>query len=73
MPSAPLQLLLGDNVLRIKLALDFANRKSNCEVGIGGGVSNCAWGRSVSLSSLGRLLAQCRQLCPQPSPTTNLE
>lgn len=39
MPSAPLQLLLGDNMLLIKLALDFANRKSNCEVGMGGGVS----------------------------------
>lgn len=75
MPSAPLQLLLGDNMLLIRLALDFANRKSNCEVGMRRGVSNYVWGRSVSPSSLGWLLAQCVQLCPppQPSPTTSLE
>lgn len=74
MPSAPLQLLLGDNMLLIKLALDFANHKSNCEVGVGG-VSNCAShtaGRPVSPSP-GWLLAHCRQLCPQLSLTASLE
>lgn len=74
MPSAPLQLLLGDNMLLIKLALDFANRKSNCEVGMGG-VSNCAshTGGGSANPSPGWLLAHCGRLCPQPSSTASFE
>ena len=40
MPSGRVQLLLRDIMLLFKMALDFANRKSNCEVGMGRGVSN---------------------------------
>jgi hypothetical protein len=60
-------------MLLIRLALDFANRKSNCEVGMGRGVSNCAWGSSDSPSSLGGSWHRAGSCAPQPSPTTSLE